>query len=88
MLAFTESTLAAPPASVVTVEYLNDSPLEHNIAFYDGADTDAPLIAETDEEAGPGNLQTTTFTTPAEPGTYFFQCDLHPVQMQGTLEIA
>ena len=88
MLAFTETTLAAPAATVVTVEYLNDSPLEHNIAFYEGVDADAPLIAQTEEAAGPDDLQTTTFITPVQPGSYFFQCDLHPLQMVGTLEIS
>jgi plastocyanin len=71
----------------VTVRYLNDSDLPHNIAFFEGADATASRIAATEVVTGPGNLQEVTFTTPAEPGSYYFHCDVHPVQMQGTLEV-
>jgi plastocyanin len=87
-LEFTEDVLSAPPATPVTVEYLNDSAVVHNIAFYLGEDASAPLIAATELGTGPDNLQTTSFTTPEEPGSYYFHCDVHPTQMQGTLEIA
>jgi cytochrome c oxidase subunit 2 len=86
-LAFTESTLSAPAGTEITVEYLNDSPLQHDIAFFEGPDAGAPRIAQTEVGQGPGNLQTVTFTTPETPGSYFFHCDVHPVQMTGTFEV-
>lgn len=86
-LAFTEDRLAAPPAAEVLTRYLNDSAVPHNIAFFEGGDATAPRLAATEVETGPGNLQTVTFTTPSDPGDYFFHCDVHPEQMQGTLRI-
>jgi cytochrome c oxidase subunit II len=87
-LAFNVTTLTAPAATEVTVNYLNDTNIPHNIAFFEGPDASAPRIAATEVETGPDNLQTVTFTTPSEPGSYFFHCDVHPVQMIGTLEVA
>jgi cytochrome c oxidase subunit II len=86
-LVFNVTTLTAPAATEVTVNYLNDTNIPHNIAFFEGPDASAPRIAATEVETGPANLQTVTFTTPAEPGSYFFHCDVHPVQMIGTLEV-
>ena len=83
-LAFSSTTLTAMPGETVTVEYLNDSVLPHNIAFYEGEDSSAPLIAQTELMTGPGALGTVTFDAPTTPGTYFFMCVVHPVQMTGT----
>ena len=87
-LAFVPNQLTAPPATQVTVEYLNDSNLPHNVHFFAGPDATAESLAATEAQTGPGNLQTTSFTTPAEPGAYFFLCDIHPQQMTGTLTVS
>jgi cytochrome c oxidase subunit 2 len=87
-LAFTTTTMTAEPGETVTVEYLNDSNLPHNIAFYEGADASAPLIAQTDLMTGPGALGTVTFDAPTTPGSYFFMCVVHPTQMTGTFAVA
>ena len=31
--------------------------------------------------------QTVTFTVPTEPGSYYFDCQIHPAQMFGTFEV-
>jgi plastocyanin len=58
----------------------------HNIAFYQGQSAADPLIAATEVETGPV-VQELTFTTPTEPGNYFFRCDVHPDTMVGQLVV-
>ncbi|CAN5644657.1 hypothetical protein BH23CHL6_BH23CHL6_12010 [soil metagenome] len=86
-LAFVPDVLSAPPATDVTVEYLNDSALQHNIHFFAGPDAGSPSIAATELVTGPGAPESVSFTTPEEAGQYFFHCDVHPQQMVGTLEV-
>jgi len=86
-IAFTENTMEAPAATLVRAEYLNDSPVPHNIVFFEGSDATAPVLGRTEVETGPDNLQVTEFTTPTEPGSYFFFCEVHPTLMTGTLEV-
>lgn len=83
---FNTDTLTAPANTQITVQYLNDTAIPHNIHFYDGPDDTAPTLAQTDVVTGPGNTQSVTFTTPG-PGQYFFRCDVHPLQMVGTLGV-
>jgi len=86
-LAFDVATITAKAGSSITVEYHNDSTIPHNIAFFAGADATAPRIAATEVKPGPGDIQTITFDVPAEPGDYYFHCDVHPAQMIGTLKV-
>jgi plastocyanin len=86
-LAYEPAVLEARPATEVTVNYLNDNNLPHNIHFFAGADQNAPSIAQTEVVTGPGALESVTFTTPEEPGDYFFWCDVHLTAMTGTLRI-
>jgi cytochrome c oxidase subunit II len=86
-LAFDPSTITAPAAQEITVEYLNDTAVPHNIAFFEGGDASAPRIASTEIVAGPGAPERVTFTTPATPGMYYFHCDVHPTQMAGNFEV-
>ncbi|MFN8621440.1 MAG: plastocyanin/azurin family copper-binding protein [Chloroflexota bacterium] len=86
-LAFHPTTLSAAPGAKVTVTYRNDSPVPHNVAFFNGPDATAPRIAATDVKAGPGDVESVSFTAPDQPGSYFFHCDVHPDQMQGTLTV-
>jgi cytochrome c oxidase subunit II len=86
-LAFDVQTITAQAGTVLTVEYTNDSSVPHDLAFFAGPDATAPRIAATSVKAGPGDVQTITFDVPAEPGDYFFHCDVHPLQMSGTFEV-
>jgi plastocyanin len=85
-LAFTQDVLAAPDSTDIRVEYLNDSNVPHNIAFFAGQDASAPRIAGTEVGTGPDDLQVVEFTTPAQAGSYFFHCDVHPF-MTGTFDV-
>jgi len=86
-MAFSTDILSAPAGVTVRVEYLNDSNVPHNIAFFQGGDATAPRIAATEVGTGPDDLQVVEFTTPSEPGSYFFHCDVHPTLMTGTFEV-
>jgi plastocyanin len=86
-LAYDTATLQARAGESVSVEYLNDTTLPHNIAFFEGSDASAPRIAATGIATGPGTLEQVTFDAPETPGAYYFHCDVHPIQMTGTFEV-
>ncbi|HUG49182.1 MAG TPA: plastocyanin/azurin family copper-binding protein [Candidatus Limnocylindria bacterium] len=85
-LAFEPNQLSAPAGTEVTVVYLNDSNVLHNIHFYAGPDRSAESLGATELVTGPGAEEQLSFTTPEEPGDYFFVCDVHP-DMTGTLTV-
>lgn len=76
-----------PAATSATVNYLNDSPIEHNINFFAGADSSTVSLGATERVTGPDALRSVTFTTPDQPGDYYFWCDVHLQAMQGTYTV-
>lgn len=86
-LAFTPNALSAPANTSVTVNFNNNSNLPHNIDFFNGSDSSAPSLGSTETATGPNASRSVTFTTPAQPGTYFFWCDVHQSAMTGTLQV-
>lgn len=86
-LAFDPTTLDAPANTVVQVDYLNDSPVPHNINFFAGSDSSAASLGKTEIVTGPGATESVIFTTPAAPGDYYFWCDVHTTTMTGTLHV-
>jgi len=86
-LAFVPATLEAPAATLIQVNYLNNSTLPHNINFFDGQDSTAPSIGATRVATGPNAPESVIFTTPDEPGGYYFWCDVHFAGMSGTLQV-
>lgn len=86
-LKFDPPMLEAPANTVVQVDYLNDSPVPHNINFFAGADSTAQSLGKTTVETGPGVTESVVFTTPSEPGDYYFWCDVHGATMSGTLHV-
>jgi plastocyanin len=87
-LAFVPNVLEAPAATEVQVTYLNDSALPHNNNFFAGTDATAESIGATEIVTGPGAPESVSFTTPEEPGSYYFWCDVHGDAMSGTLNVA
>lgn len=78
--AFDQDTLTVPAGEMVTIEFDNRDEIGHNFALYE--DDSAA------DEIFVGNVVTGTttryeFQAPEEPGTYYFQCDPHPQQMNG-----
>lgn len=86
-IAFTASRLEAQAGQAVTVRYSNDSSVPHNIAFFDSPDASGSEIVDSEIITGPGAVTEVTFTAPDTPGEYFFLCEIHPLQMTGTLTV-
>ena len=86
-IAFTTTSLEAKAGETVTVVYTNDSKVPHNIAFYDGPDATGQQIALSETITGPGVTTQVSFVAPETPGAYLFRCELHPMQMTGTLTV-
>ena len=83
-LAFDTAELAFPPETEVTLEFTNeDESIPHNWAAY--IEQGGEPIFQGEIITGPDTVEY-TFTTPP-PGEYFFQCDLHPTTMSGTLVV-
>jgi plastocyanin len=82
-LAFVPAEITVTAGSQVTINYLNDSPLMHNINFFNGPDNSAPSLGATEPKTGPGDAQSLSFTAPTQPGDYFFWCDVHGNAMKG-----
>jgi cytochrome c oxidase subunit II len=87
-VAFNKDCLAGPVNQPFEIEFDNQEPVPHNVAFFEGSDASAPRIlpqSETPVFPGP---QTTTYQLPAlKAGSYFFHCDAHATAMQGKLVV-
>ncbi|MDI6876320.1 MAG: cupredoxin domain-containing protein [Methanomicrobiales archaeon] len=85
-IAFNMDTITVPAGSVVTVNFQNqDSGIPHNLAVYETPAATTPIFVG--QIITGVNSITYTFTAPEEPGTYFFRCDVHPVQMTGSFVV-
>jgi outer membrane protein assembly factor BamB/plastocyanin len=84
---YNTDTLTAPPNTSVTLTYTNDSSLPHNWHLFNGSDANAPSIAMTPLNTGPNKVDSVTFTTPSQTGSYYFHCDVHPEPMVGHLVV-
>lgn len=83
---FSTDTITVPAGKTITIHMTNDDNIIHNIAFYQ--QKDAPEALYTGELfKGPNVTKTETFQAPDKPGTYYFQCDVHPDQMNGKLVV-
>lgn len=84
---FDKKEIIAGPNAEITITLVNNGRAKHNIHFLDkkGGTTLAPG-AEGEIIDGGGMTTTVTFTTPGV-GEYYFLCDLHPDQMNGTFRV-
>ncbi len=82
--AWDKSTLTAVAGQPLTLTLNNnDNGVSHNIHFFQGADNTGASVAQTDIAQGV-TTETLNFG-PLAPGDYYYQCDVHPTQMTGTL---
>ena len=84
-LGFDKGTLEVTAGQPFTITLDNQDDVSHTLAIYteEGGDEIAGVEPST---VRPGETGTLT-TTIAEPGEYYFQCDFHPQQMNGTLTV-
>ncbi|MFA7563250.1 MAG: cupredoxin domain-containing protein [Methanoculleus sp.] len=76
-IAFDTDTITVPAGAEVTVNFENkDDGVPHNFAVYDDNLRSESFFVG-DIITGPDETEY-TFTAPSEPGTYYFQCDVHP----------
>jgi plastocyanin len=81
--AFDSLTLAAD--AEVTVEFENAGNTPHNLTLYTSQGGDVVGGTQNGNITNGGATSTFSFTSPAPVSGYYFQCDLHPDQMNGTL---
>lgn len=80
--AFNLNSISVPAGSEVTINFNNmENGIQHNFAVYTNSTANEPIFVG-DIITGPSTISY-TFTAPAEPGDYFFRCDVHPTQMFG-----
>jgi len=85
---FDAQTLNVKAGVRVTLIYTNNTPLPHNWHVFDGDSSGAPTLAKTAIITGPNASTSITFTAPTKPGRYYFQCDVHPTMMNGSLVVS
>ncbi len=85
---FDKTTLDAKAGQALTVNFQNQGKAKHNIQFFDkqGGKTLAEGAGSDSVFVDGGKSETLTFTPPG-PGTFYYQCDLHPTEMHGTLNV-
>jgi cytochrome c oxidase subunit II len=77
-IAYNKDCLAGPVNRPFEIEFENQEPIPHNVAFFEGNDSSAPrILPESDTPVFPGP-QKATYELPAlKAGSYFFHCDAH-----------
>lgn len=83
-IAFDKEELDFPASSEVKLDFTNEEAVPHNFSLYEDKGGKSLFKGEILNNEG---KTTYTFTTPAA-GTYYFQCDVHPDQMNGTVVVS
>ncbi len=78
--AFDESTLEVPAGETFAIQFDNEDGLPHNVSIHGNGEA-----RNGDVFTGPG--QRTYVFAGLPPGTYTFQCDIHPTTMTGTFVV-
>jgi plastocyanin len=78
---FDKDRLQAPAGSEVSLTLDNKDSIEHTFSLYPSEGSEDPLFPG-EAFDGPAFLAY-QFTAPEAPGTYRFQCDIHPGAMKG-----
>lgn len=82
--AFDKTELLGVAGTALTITFDNrDAGINHNIHFFKGADASGDEVAASD--IAPGPVVQTLKLDPLDAGDYFYQCDVHPGQMEGKL---
>ncbi|HEV8681396.1 MAG TPA: cupredoxin domain-containing protein [Actinomycetota bacterium] len=86
-IAYDTNCLEAPASTPFTIAFDNkDTGIQHNVSVYPSATDLTKPIEQGEIITGPA---TADYKVPAlKPGDYYFHCDVHPTQMNGTLRVA
>ncbi|MCI0633704.1 MAG: cupredoxin domain-containing protein [Actinobacteria bacterium] len=86
-IAFDTSTIELNAGEPSTITFLNeDADVPHNIAIYPSADDLSNPLLPGEIITGPDEIEYAI--DPLEAGEYYFQCDVHPPQMNGTVTVS
>lgn len=82
---FDKTEITLPANQTVVVRFNNQDPgVAHNWSLYQGPGPTGPIF-QGQLITGPATID---YTFPAPPpGTYFYQCDVHPTTMTGTAHV-
>ena len=67
-----------------TIAFTNDDPDQHNVAIYPSAEELTDPLFRGEIFGGPDTVEYPP-VDPLDPGEYYFQCDVHPTTMNGTV---
>lgn len=81
-VAFDKEEIRVPPGAIVTINFHQEDVVPHNFAVYKVLSA-RPEPVFVGEIMPGGSTVIYRFTAPEEPGTYLFQCDVHPGIMEG-----
>ena len=82
-------TLKVAAGKEITVNLKNEGVAIHNLRFA-GADNEFNSSDDATSDPGlvnAGGTATVTFTAPSKAGKYKYQCDFHPTDMKGEVEV-
>ncbi|MBA2263414.1 MAG: cupredoxin domain-containing protein, partial [Chloroflexi bacterium] len=82
-LAFPVTTIQATAGAAFTITLVNNDSVPHNISIY--AEEGGELLAEGTVINGGETVELRV--DPLDAGEYYFMCDLHPADMNGTLVV-
>ncbi|MGH2658126.1 MAG: cupredoxin domain-containing protein, partial [Actinomycetota bacterium] len=84
-IAFDQTSFTVPAGAPFVIDFDNrDAGTQHNVQIFDNPDFTGSPLFEGDLVTGP---DTATYEVDSlDPGTYYFNCVVHP-QMQGTIEV-
>jgi len=84
--AYSTTSLTLPPGEA-TIDFKNQDTVPHNVHLFDGPDANSPSVF-TGQIVPPGGSAQYKVTGLVAGKTYFFHCDVHPLQMTGKATVA
>lgn len=84
-LEFNKEELEIPAGANVRLEFNNQEQVQHNVSIYEEENAQGEVILRGQPIITGPAVATYSFTAPP-PGSYYFQCDVHP-NMNGTVKV-
>ncbi len=79
--AFDQKTITVPAGAPVIIHFNNRDRIPHNVSVYESEK--ASRVIYYGRIINGSQSVRYEFAAPAQPGIYFFRCDLHPREMTG-----